>query len=139
MTSGGRNPLTTADILAINNLINLYGHIVDERQWSRMGELFTDDVIFDMTSFGPDIIIGLEALRTCFRELDRHPLAHHATNILIEEDDGAARVSSKGISLRHGEMGSTVYRDRLRREAGGWRIAHRIAIKRRYETLPEPC
>lgn len=130
-------PLEAADILAITNLINLYGHVVDDRQWSRMGELFTDDVVFDMTSFGPDVITGLEALRTCFRELDRHPLAHHATNILIEGEGDEVRVVSKGISLRHGEMGSTVYRDQLRREAGGWRIAQRVAIKRRYETIPE--
>lgn len=137
MSGAGTVPLEAADILAINNLINLYGHIVDDRQWSRMGELFTDDVVFDMTSFGPKVISGLEALRTCFRELEGHPLAHHATNILIERGDGEVRVVSKGISLRHGEMGSTVYRDRLRRDASGWRIAHRVAIKRRYETIPE--
>lgn len=130
--------LDVADILAINNLINLYGHVVDERQWSRMEELFTDDIIFDMTSFGPEILHGLDALRTCFRDLDRHPLAHHATNILIETAPDGVRVVSKGISLRHGEMGSTVYRDLLRKTASGWRIAHRIAVKRRYETIAEP-
>jgi ketosteroid isomerase-like protein len=130
--------LEVADILAINNLINSYGHIVDERQWSRMEELFTPDAVFDMTSFGPEVIHGLEALRTCFREVDGHPLAHHATNILIDADGDEVRVLSKGVSLRHGEMGSTVYRDVLRKTPEGWRIAHRIATKRRYETIPEP-
>lgn len=136
--TGATMKLEVSDILQINNLINKYGHIIDERQWSRMEELFTDDTVFDMTSFGPDVIHGLEALRTCFRELDAHPLAHHATNILIDADGDEVRVQSKGVSLRHGEMGSTVYRDRLRRTPDGWRIAHRIATKRRYETIPEP-
>lgn len=130
--------LDVRDILAINNLINSYGHIIDERQWSRMEELFTSDTVFDMTSFGPEVIHGLEALRTCFRELDGHPLAHHATNILIEAGEDGVRVISKGVSLRHGEMGSTVYRDLLRKTADGWRIAHRVATKRRYEDIPEP-
>jgi hypothetical protein len=130
--------LDVRDILAINNLINLYGHVVDERQWSRLGELFTEDTVFDMTSFGPEILQGLEALHNCFRDLPEHPLAHHATNILIETNGGEVDVVSKGVSLRHGEMGSTVYRDRLRKMPQGWRIAHRIATKRRYETLPEP-
>jgi ketosteroid isomerase-like protein len=126
------------DIREILAIINLYGHVIDERQWSRMEELFTPDVVFDMTSFGPEVIHGLEALRTCFRDLDGHPLAHHATNILIDVDGCDAVVQSKGISLRHGEMGSTVYRDQFRKNADGWRIAHRIAIKRRYETINEP-
>ena len=130
--------LEVRDILAINNMINSYGHIIDERQWSRMEELFTSDTVFDMTSFGPEMIYGLEALRTCFRELDGHPLAHHATNILIEPGEDGVRVISKGVSLRHGEMGSTVYRDLLRKTADGWRIAHRVATKRRYEDIPEP-
>lgn len=138
MTPATAGALDVADILAINNLINLYGHVVDERQWSRMEELFTGDIVFDMTSFGPDILYGLEALRTCFRELDRHPLAHHATNILIEPSPDGVRVLSKGISLRNGEMGSTVYRDLLRKTDDGWRIAHRTAVKRRYETIAEP-
>ena len=30
------------------------------------------------------------------------------------------------------------YRDQLRKTPDGWRIAHRIALKRRYETIPEP-
>ena len=130
--------IDVCDYVAINNLINLYGHIIDEREWSRMEELFTDDVVFDMTSFGPPVIHGLAALRTCFRELEGHPLAHHAPNILINVEGDEVRVLSKGASLRHGEMGSTVYRDRLRRTPAGWRIAHRIATKRRYETIPEP-
>jgi hypothetical protein len=70
--------------------------------------------------------------------LDRHPLAHHATNILIEVVDGEITVLSKGIGMYRDLVGSTVYRDRLRKTPQGWRIARRVAAKRRYETIPEP-
>lgn len=38
--------LDTADRLAIYELLALYGHIIDERQWSRIGELFANEGIF---------------------------------------------------------------------------------------------
>jgi ketosteroid isomerase-like protein len=130
--------LTNDDHIAINRLINLYGHVIDERQWSRMGELFTDDVVFDLADFNGQVLEGLETLRETFRALDRHPLAHHATNILIEVVDGEITVLSKGIGMYRDLVGSTVYRDRLRKTPQGWRIARRVATKRRYETIPEP-
>lgn len=130
--------LDVQDILEINNLINSYGHIIDERQWSRMEELFTSDVIFDMADFNGQVLDGLEALRESWKTINRHPLAHHATNILIEADGDEVRVLCKGIGLYPDHVGSTVYRDRLRKTPDGWRIAHRIATKRRYETIPEP-
>jgi hypothetical protein len=63
----------------------------------------------------------------------RHPLAHHATNIVITEAaDGTVRVISKGIGVgRKGLVGSVVYRDIVRKEEQGWRIAHRVATRRR--------
>lgn len=130
--------LDVRDILAINNLINSYGHIIDERQWSRLGELFTSDVIFDMTDFNGQVLHGLNVLRNSWMALSGHPLAHHATNILIDADGDEVRVLCKGNGLYPDHVGSTVCRDRLRRTDAGWRIAHRIAAKRRHETIPQP-
>lgn len=130
--------LNNDDHIAINTLINLYGHVIDERQWSRLGELFTDDVVFDLSDFNGQVLEGLETLRETFRALEHHPLAHHATNILIEVAAREITVLSKGIGMYRDHVGSTVYRDRLRKTPQGWRIARRVATKRRYETIPEP-
>lgn len=130
--------LTIDDHLAINTLINLYGHIIDERQWSRMEELFTEDVVFDLSDFNGQVLNGLDTLRETFRALDGHPLAHHATNIVIEEVGGEVTGLSKGIGMSRDHIGSTIYRDRLAQNPQGWRIARRVATKRRYETIPEP-
>lgn len=125
--------MDTADILAIHQLLGLYGHIIDDREWDRMDELFTEDLIFDAADFGGEPMRGIPALREVWETTDQHPLAHHATNIVVTQDvDGTVRVLSKGIGVgRKGKVGSVTYRDVARKEAGGWRIAHRIATLRR--------
>lgn len=126
--------MNVAEILAIHQLIALYGHVIDEREWDRLGELFTDDLVFDTTAFeGGAVVSGLETLKADWMQPDkRHPLAHHATNIVITELAGdTAQVLSKGIGVgRKGRVGSVTYRDVIRKGPGGWRIAHRIASLR---------
>ena len=62
-------------------------------------------------------------------DLSTHPLAHHATNIVVSEDaDGTVRVLSKGIGVGvNGRVGSVIYRDVVVKTADGWRLAHRRA------------
>lgn len=126
--------MDVAEVLAIHQLIALYGHVIDDREWHRFEELFTDDVVFDTTAFeGGSVVSGLEALRTDWMHPDkRHPLAHHGTNIVVTElAGGSAKVLSKGIGVgRKGRVGSVTYRDTMTKGSGGWRIAHRVAVLR---------
>ena len=55
--------LDVADTLAIHQLLALYGHLIDERQWSRLDEVFTDDLVFDATDFGLGVTHSLDELR----------------------------------------------------------------------------
>ncbi|MBV1694321.1 MAG: nuclear transport factor 2 family protein [Hyphomicrobiales bacterium] len=123
--------LDTADRLAIHELIGLYGIVIDERDWERVGELFTDDVVYDMSELGLGTLHGVAAVLHLWRSReDLHPLAHHATNIVVSAgaDRDTARVISKGIGVgRKGRVGSVTYRDLLRRTPQGWRIASRHA------------
>jgi hypothetical protein len=67
----------------------------------------------------------------------RHPLAHHATNVLIEADGDPcrARAVSKRLGvLKDGRVGSVTYADRVVRTPAGWRIAERVATLRRSPT-----
>jgi hypothetical protein len=68
-------------------------------------------------------------------ERNLHPLAHHATNIVISEDsDGTVRVLSKGIGVgRKGRVGSITYYDVVVRTVEGWRFLYRRAELRRPE------
>lgn len=123
--------LDVADRLAIHELIGLYGIVIDERDWERVGELFTDDVVYDMSELGLGTLHGVAAVLHLWRSReDLHPLAHHATNIVVTAgaDRDTARVISKGIGVgRKGRVGSVTYRDLLRRTPQGWRIASRHA------------
>jgi ketosteroid isomerase-like protein len=128
--------LEPVDVLAIQDLISLYGHVIDERQWDRVGEIFTADALYDVSDFASGVHRGADAIRSLWvraAAAGAHPIAHHATNVLIRQDaDGTVRVVSKGIGLRAGgQAGSTVYRDIVVRTADGWRIGERIALKRR--------
>lgn len=131
--------LTIEDKLAIHDLISLYGHIIDERQVTRTHELFTDDAVYDVTDFNAGCFVGWEQIAQTWRESEgKHPLAHHATNVLITEDgDGTVRVVSKGIGLRpDGRVGSVTYTDVVVKVAQGWRIRERIAVLRRADRIP---
>ena len=120
--------------LMIHQLLALYGHVIDEGEWHRLHEIFTPDVLFDSSQFvGGSVTEGLDVLRADWMLPDKqHPLAHHATNIVITAlDQNEAQVLSKGLGVgRNGRVGSVTYRDVLRRTPGGWRIARRIASLR---------
>jgi len=123
-----------ADILAIHQLLALYGHIIDEREWQRVGELFTATAVYDMSEFGLGVVHGAAAIRELWSARDAvHPLAHHATNIVVNADaDGTVRVVSKGLGVGgDGRVGSVVYRDVVERTAAGWRFAARKGQLRR--------
>jgi hypothetical protein len=80
------------------------------------------------------VVHGATAVRGLWAAPDAmHPLAHHATNIIVSEDpDGTVRVLSKGLGVGpNGRVGSVVYRDIVRRTGGGWRFASRVGELRR--------
>ena len=122
------------DRWAIHELIGLYGHVIDDRRWPDLGLVFTADIVFDATDFGNPVTTSLEELRSLWgSDESMHPLAHHATNIIVtQEDDGTVRVLSKGIGVGHGgRVGSAVYRDVVVPTPDGWRLSHRIVELRR--------
>ncbi|EKF21757.1 snoaL-like domain protein [Mycolicibacterium hassiacum DSM 44199] len=131
--------LSADDKLAIHALISLYGHIIDDREFSRVHELFTEDAVYDVSDFNAGVYTGRRAIAQMWRDAEgRHPLAHHATNVVVsEDDDGTVRVLSKGIGvLDDGRVGSAVHRDVVVRTPAGWRIAHRVAIRRAPDRIP---
>ncbi len=123
--------LTLEDRLDIHELISLYGHLMDEGSFERLGEIFTDDAVFDLSGFDGTRFEGLEAIVRMMEESRQHPLGHHASNIVVQPGD-PVRVLSKGIGVGHGgRVGSVVYRDCLRRTGRGWRISERCCELRR--------
>jgi len=137
---GSWGSLEPVDLLAIHELLARYGHVVDERDWDAVPALFTANARYDMTDFGLGVMHGPAQIRELWTRSETHPLAHHATNIVVSEDpDGTVRVVSKGIGVGHrGRVGSVTYRDVVQRTSDGWRIAERVGILRRAAASGSP-
>lgn len=132
--------LDVADQLAIHQLIALYGHIVDERQFSRVGELFTASVRYDMTDFGAGVLVGPQAVVDYWSlPTTRHPLVHLTANVVMTVDpDGTVRVASKGVGIGYGgKAGSVTYLDIVEKIEGCWLMAERVCKLRDPSRIPE--
>lgn len=129
--------IDTADLLAIRRLVDLYGYLIDSRMFSRMDEVFTEDVVYDVTDFGTGVQHGIAEVVEGWRTAT-HPLAHHATGVLIDEEaDGSATVVTTAIGVGNGgRVGSVTYYDTAVRTPAGWRLSHRRAVLRRPGTVP---
>jgi hypothetical protein len=126
--------LVALDYVQIQNVLNLYPHIVDvPDNYARAGEVFTSDGVFDSGTFGRHE--GLAALieywshspvRAAALKKSRL-LAHNVANIVIyEDDDGTVRCDSRCIGVSTDGIASiAVYQDVMRRTDDGWRIAVR--------------
>lgn len=124
---------TVADVLAIHQLLSLQGHLVDSCEFDRFDELFTKDVVYDVSALGQGKIQGSEQFReisVAFVEDEQNPVGHHVTNVINDGPVGdTATVRSKGVAvLRDGRTGSLTYLDRVVRTVYGWRIAERCVV-----------
>jgi hypothetical protein len=125
--------LPVDDVLALQQLVASYGHIVDAKEWDRLSELFTDDLVFVPWQEDVPPTSSLAELIDRWSAPDfPHPSGHHETNIVIEpDDDGTVRVTWKGIAVHYdGRCRSFVYYEHLRRTADGWRgFWRRVALQ----------
>jgi 3-phenylpropionate/cinnamic acid dioxygenase small subunit len=130
--------ISTDDRLAIHELLARHGHIVDNGELDRLSELFTADVVYDLTRLGGSSLHGTAAIVEASRQLgDRNPVAHHVTNVVVSEHEGEITARSKFLGVRKdGSVGSGVYDDVLRRTSDGWRIARRQVSVRKEPLQP---
>jgi len=130
---------TVEDRLAIHELISLYGHILDERELTRTPELFVGDAIYDVSRSGGGLTVGAAAIEHHWATTDRHPLAHHATNVIVtpRSADVADYVfKGMGVGFRK-RVGTLVYRGHCVRTPEGWRFAEMVVTVREPPPRPE--
>ncbi|TDB90769.1 nuclear transport factor 2 family protein [Actinomadura sp. KC216] len=119
---------TADDRTAITELISMHGHLCDSGELDRLDELFTPDVVYDVSDFGQAPLRGVAACAAAGRALgELNPVGHHVTNIVLTEiADDRVQVRSKGIGVNaDGTAGSVTYEDTVLRTPQGWRISHR--------------
>lgn len=126
--------LAADDRFVLMELISLHGHLVDAGELDRMDEVFTDDVVYDVSDFAGTVIEGVAALRDAGLALGQsNPVGNRVTNIVLtprSADEVEAR--SKGIGINaDGTCGSLTYLDTIVRTDVGWRISRRKVIAHR--------
>lgn len=130
--------LDAIDLVAVHQLLGLYGHLVDARSWGEFGALFTDDAVVDYTAVrAPSVLRGREEIVAWFASVD-HPSAHHVTNIVALPRPGSdvVDVHSKFLApyTRDGHEPTRWYggdyHDEVVRTADGWCFARKTCTAR---------
>ncbi|MEU9892224.1 nuclear transport factor 2 family protein [Streptomyces phaeochromogenes] len=107
-------PLGTEDRTTITERLSMHGHVFGAGELDRLDDLFTADVVYDISDFGQEPLVGIAANREASIALGpANPVAHQITNIVLTElDDGRVRALSKGIGVNaNGTSGSVTYED----------------------------
>jgi 3-phenylpropionate/cinnamic acid dioxygenase small subunit len=129
-------------IVAIEQLIARYGHVVDDGDLDALAEVFTtEDCAFDVSAFGQGVHRGLEAIRAIFAlGSPPHPPAHLTTNVYVTSADGETHVRSKWLTISRstGTVRSGDYDDVVVSTENGWRIQTRVVRIRFYSGDPVP-
>jgi hypothetical protein len=125
--------LSTNDRLQIAETLARQAFVVDENALDELGDVFTPDATYDMTSSGMGTFNGLEALRAGAGQLfasGHAPLSHFATNIVITDTgESTAAVRSKALMIMSdGSVHGAVYNDTVVLDAGRWLIASRVIL-----------
>lgn len=122
--------MDTRDIIDIQQLAAFCHHAIDHDDQSLFPLVFTQDARFDGRLCGGPLCEGLEAIQAFFAlGKPPHPPAHHTTNVVVYQDNGATRVKMKWFCPDPG-TGGIVTGDNLDlvvKTQEGWRIKERVA------------
>lgn len=133
--------LEPGDTFEIYELLALFGHVIDGRQWNRLGEVFTEDVVSDATGVGLARTQGLARIMKNWSSQSRLADAHHTTNIILRQvDDWTVHAVSKGLSLYGtAEAHTVVHQDVIVRTGAGWRISARVTLSPAAQRAASPA
>jgi hypothetical protein len=118
-----------SEVDAVMAAIALMQHVVDDRQWDRLDEVYTADGAFVLSS--GTAYEGLENIRQIMLTFD-HPLVHYTTNQLVDIDSSgtSARVLSKVLGItEQGDFLIGGYDDQLEK-SDKWRVSKRVCSLR---------
>jgi hypothetical protein len=121
-----------ADRIELHELPGRYGDAIDDRDWARLGTIFTEDAVFDLTDLGEPRLSGLAEIRRYMDEDARHPRTHLMTNIYVDETPDGVRLYFRIVALLPERVvGTASYYDDVVKTPAGWRVQNRVITRRR--------
>lgn len=124
--------MDTADRLELHELPGRYGDAIDDRDWARLAQVFTEDAVFDLTDLGGPRLTSLADIQRYMDVEAQHPLTHMMTNIYADETAEGAKLYFRIVALRRGQsVGTASYYDDVVKTPEGWRVKNRLITLRR--------
>ena len=121
-----------ADRIELHELPGRYGDAIDDRDWARLGTIFTEDAVFDLTDLGEPRLNGLAEIRRYMDEDAKHPRTHLMTNIYVDETPAGVRLYFRIVALLPERVvGTASYYDVVVKTPAGWRVQNRVITRRR--------
>jgi hypothetical protein len=96
--------LHAEDRQAIGETLSLHGHLFDGGHLGRLGEIFTPDVVYDMSALGVETFEGIEASKGLVLRADG-TLASVTHLDTLRRHDGGWRISRRVISPQRTPLG----------------------------------
>ena len=132
--------INIADRLELHELPGRYGDAIDDRNWDRLREIFTDDAVFDLTVVGARRLEGIDDIVHFMNVEASHPKTHMMTNIYVDEQDENVIMNFRIVALLgKGLVGTASYYDRVVKTDEGWRVQHRECMIHRRDKRDAPC
>jgi 3-phenylpropionate/cinnamic acid dioxygenase small subunit len=126
------NDMDVPDRLELHELPGRYGDAIDDRDWSRLDQIFTEDAVFDLTDLGEPRLTGLDEIKRYMDEDAKHPRTHLMTNIYVDETADGARLCFRIVALLPERVvGTASYYDDVVKTPAGWRVRNRVITLRR--------
>ena len=131
-----------ADRLALRELVDRYAQIPDDRDYALVDDVFAEDA----TLVGPGFeLSGRELIRQGMQAIEQYSATQHSMHGQVVEIHGdeasgdtwciANHIHEKDGQPHKLDWGIR-YKDRYRRDAAGWRIAHRELVLVWSQELP---
>ena len=129
-----------ADRLELHELPGRYGDAIDDRNWDRLKDIFTDDAVFDLTGVGARRLEGIDDIVHFMNIEASHPKTHMMTNIHVDEHEETVTMNFRIVALLgKGLVGTASYYDRVVKTDHGWRVQHRECMIHRRDKRNAPC
>jgi ketosteroid isomerase-like protein len=125
--------LSAEDVVAIQYVTMKYGFLIDDREFDRLGEVFTDDAVVDYRPGAGGPYTGMAEILEAMHTL-QHPVQHmmvaHLIDTVVSPDEVVMRTKAL-IPLQVGGVADICYRDVFVRTADGWRIKDKSTYSHR--------
>lgn len=120
----------------IARLVTRFGLLNDEADWAGVAAMFTADAQF-VRPAGGEPIVGRDAIRSAFESRPARKSCHVIANIVVDVHSGSEANARCTLVLYAAPAGASEaaspalvggFRDRLVREADGWKFAERVGF-----------